>query len=80
VPALQAARVRARLTLTDQNGKPFRTPYGESLTTFELEAGALKLERLAPGTWKLDVVADDGRTWSGTATIVPGATVQMTLD
>ncbi len=80
VPALQTARVRARLTLTDQNGKPFRTPYGETLKGFELEAGALKLERLAPGTWKLDVAADDGRTWSGTATIVPGATVQMTLD
>jgi hypothetical protein len=80
VPALQNARVGARLTLTDQNGKPFRTAYGESLTTFDLEGGALKLQRLSPGTWKLDVKADDGRTWSGTATIVPGGTVTMTLD
>jgi protocatechuate 3,4-dioxygenase beta subunit len=80
VPALQDARVGARLTLTDQNGKPFRTAYGESLTSFDLEAGALKLQRLSPGTWKLDVKADDGRTWSGTATIVPGGTVTMTLD
>lgn len=80
VPALQNARVGARLTLTDQNGKPFRTAYGESLTSFDLESGALKLQRLAPGTWKLDVKADDGRTWSGTATIVPGGTVTITLD
>lgn len=80
VPALRNARIGARLTLTDQNGKPFRTAYGESPTTFDLEAGALKLQRLAPGTWKLDVKADDGRTWSGTATIVPGGTVTITLD
>jgi len=80
VPALQNARVGARVTLADQNGKPFRTAYGESLTAFELEAGALKLQRLAPGTWKLEVKADDGRTWSGTATIVPGGTVTITLD
>ncbi|MFL6203072.1 MAG: carboxypeptidase regulatory-like domain-containing protein [Thermoanaerobaculia bacterium] len=80
VPALLTARVGARVTLTDQNGKPFRNAYGESRATFELEAGARRLDRLAPGTWKLDVAADDGRTWSGTATVVPGGTVQVTLD
>jgi hypothetical protein len=80
VPALLTARIGARVTLTDQSGKPFRTAWGENQKGFELEAGALKLQRLAPGTWKLDVLADDGRTWSGTATIVPGGTVQVTLD
>ena len=53
---------------------------GKRLAAFALEAGALKLQRLTPGTWRLDVKADDGRTWSGTATIVPGGTVQVTLD
>ncbi|HEX5720596.1 MAG TPA: carboxypeptidase-like regulatory domain-containing protein [Thermoanaerobaculia bacterium] len=80
VPALLTAPIGARVTLTDQNGNPFHTPYGGSLTAFDLEAGALKLQRIAPGTWKLDVAADDGRTWSGTATIVPGGTVTITLD
>jgi len=80
VPALLMARIGARVTLTDQSGKPFRTAWRENQKGFELEAGALKLQRLAPGTWKIDVLADDGRTWSGTATIVPGGTVQVTLD
>lgn len=80
VPALFTARVGARVTLTGENGKPFRTAWGGNLNSFELQAGALRLERIGPGTWKLDVLADDGRTWSGTATVVPGGTVQVTLD
>jgi hypothetical protein len=43
--------------LTDQNGKPFRNAYGESRSTFDWRPAPLKLERLAPGTWKLDVLA-----------------------
>ena len=80
VPALMTARVGARVTLTDQDGKPYRTTWGDTLKGFPLEAGVLKLDRLAPGTWKLDVRADDGRTWSGTATVVPGRAAQVTLE
>jgi protocatechuate 3,4-dioxygenase beta subunit len=80
VPALQTARVDARVTLTDANGKRFRTAWQESAKGFALEAGALKLERVAPGTWKVDVTADDGRTWSGSATVVPGNTAQVVLE
>ena len=80
VPALQGMRVGARLTLTDQNGKPFRTPYGEALNRLDLDSGAIKLERLAPGTWTLAVAADDGRTWSGSAVVTPGGMTPVTLD
>lgn len=66
--------------LVDERGKPFRTAWGESPKGFELDAGVLKLDRLASGTWKLAVTADDGRTWSGTATVVPGTTARVTLD
>ena len=80
VPALAGTRIGAKVRLTDAGGKPFRTTWGDAKSAFDLDAGALKLERLAPGAWKVDVTADDGRTWTGTATVVPGGTVPVTLE
>ncbi|HEX3128595.1 MAG TPA: carboxypeptidase-like regulatory domain-containing protein, partial [Thermoanaerobaculia bacterium] len=80
VPALAGTRLGAKVRLTDAGGKPFRTPWGDAKADFDLDAGALKLERLAPGAWKVDVTAADGRTWTGTATVVPGGTVPVTLE
>jgi hypothetical protein len=80
VPALAGTRVGAKVRLTDAQGKPFRNAWGDSPTTFDLDAGAYKFERLAPGAWKVDVTAADGRTWTGTATVVPGGTAPVTLE
>ena len=77
VPALQGVRVGARVTLTDANGKPYRPTRGETLG---LNDGSFEVERLAPGAWQLAVTADDGRTWSGTATIIAGQRVEITLE
>jgi hypothetical protein len=80
VPALAGTRVGAQVRLTDANGKLFRTPWGDAPTAFDLDAGAHTFDRLAPGAWKVDVTAADGRTWTGTATVVPGGTVPVTLE
>jgi hypothetical protein len=80
VPALAGTRMGAKVRLTDANGKPFRTPWGDARSAFDLDAGAYKFERLAPGAWKVDVTAADGRTWTGTATVVPGGTAPVTLE
>lgn len=79
VPALVDSRMGAKIRLTDPNGKPYRNGWNPGRTDVDLVAGARKLERLAPGTWKIDVVADDGRTWSATATVVAGRTEPVTL-
>lgn len=80
VPALVGTRMGAKVRLTDAQGKPFRSAWGDARSAFDLDAGAYKFERLAPGTWKVDVTADDGRTWTGTATVVPGGTAPVTLE
>jgi hypothetical protein len=80
VPALAGTRIGAKVRLTDANGKLFRSPWGDALSAFDLDAGAYKFERLAPGAWKVDVTADDGRTWTGTATVVPGGTAPVALE
>jgi hypothetical protein len=80
VPALAGTRMGAKVHLTDAGGKLFRTTWGDARSAFDLDAGAYKFERLPPGAWKVDVTATDGRTWTGTATVVPGGTAQVSLE
>jgi hypothetical protein len=80
VPALAGTRIGAKVRLTDANGKAYRTPWGDAPAAIDLDAGAHTFDRLAPGAWKVDVTAADGRTWTGTATVVPGGTVPVTLE
>jgi protocatechuate 3,4-dioxygenase beta subunit len=83
VPALadpRSARIGAKVRLTDAGGKLFRSPWGDAPADFDLDAGAYKFERLAPGVWKVDVTAADGRTWTGTATVTAGGTAPVTLE
>lgn len=79
VPALSESRVAAKVRLTDANGRPYRVAWQPGQIDHDLRTGARRFDRIAPGTWKVDVTADDGRTWSGTATVAAGDTAQVTL-
>lgn len=80
VPGLSAARVGAKVKLTDASGKPFRVPWGgQVMKDFDLQGGTRRFEELPPGQWTLDVTATDGRTWTGSATVVPGGLAEVTL-
>lgn len=79
IPALAESRTGAKVRLTDANGKLYRIAWQPGQTDHDLRTGARKFERMAPGTWKVDVTADDGRTWTGTATVAAGDTAQVTL-
>jgi protocatechuate 3,4-dioxygenase beta subunit len=80
VPALASTRIGAKVRLTGADGKPFRSPWGDAPADLDLDAGAYKFERLAPGVWKVDVTAVDGRTWTGKATVTAGGMVPVTLE
>ncbi|MFL6293896.1 MAG: carboxypeptidase regulatory-like domain-containing protein [Thermoanaerobaculia bacterium] len=81
VAGLAEARVGAKVTLLDAAGKPFRMPWGgAAMKDFDLYAGSRKFDRLPPGTWTVAVSATDGRTWTGSATVVPGGMAEVTLE
>jgi uncharacterized GH25 family protein len=81
VPGLSEARVGAKVQLTDASGKLFRVPWGtQVMKDFDLQGGSRRFERLTPGQWTLSVSATDGRTWSGSATVLPGGMAEVTLE
>jgi len=81
VPGLSEARIAAKVTLTDASGRPYRAHYGSyAPKEFDLYGGTRNFDRLAPGTWKLTVAAADGRSWTGSATVTPGRTEEVTLE
>ena len=81
VPGLSQARVGAKVTLTDAGGKPYRMPWGGVVQKdFDLYGGMRRFEELPPGPWTLSVSATDGRTWQGSATVVPGGMAEVTLE
>jgi 5-hydroxyisourate hydrolase-like protein (transthyretin family) len=82
VPALAATSARATLTLARPDGRPFRIPYwaDQLRSEWPLAGGEATVGGLEPGTWNLTVTAGDGRTWSGTATVTPGGTAEVSLE
>lgn len=81
VPGLSQARVEATVKLTDASGKVYRVPWGgQVMKDFDLRGGSRRFEKLAPGQWTVNVSATDGRTWTGSATVVPGGTAEVTLE
>jgi hypothetical protein len=80
VGSLEGARVTAKARLTDSRGMLYRSVFRGGISEFDVNDGAASFERLAPGVWRVDVTAADGRTWSGSATVVPGGTAQVTLE
>jgi hypothetical protein len=81
VPGLSEARVGAKVRLTDAGGKLYRVPWGgHVMKDFDLQGGRRRFEELPPGQWTLNVSATDGRTWTGTATVLPGGMAEVTLE
>jgi uncharacterized GH25 family protein len=81
VPGLSEARVGAKVKLTDASGRPYRVPWGgQVMKDFDLQGGSRRFEKLSPGQWTLNVSATDGRTWTGSATVVPGGMAEVTLE
>ena len=81
IPGLSEARVGAKVKLTDASGKLYRVPWGaQVMKDFELQGGSRRFEELPPGQWTINVSATDGRTWTGSATVVPGGMAEVTLD
>lgn len=81
VPGLFEARVDAKVILTGADGKPFRAPWGNQIMKeFGIQGGSRRFERLPPGTWTVTVAATDGRSWTGSATVVPGGLAEVTLE
>ncbi len=82
VPGLSGARTAATVALTGAGGRPFRALEwsGGVKTSFELDSGSRRFERLPPGVWEVRVTAADGRTWTGKANVAPGVTAEVVLE
>lgn len=78
VPELAATGMAAQLTLTDPAGRSPWSGFGAGQAP--LDRGRLEIPSLAPGTWVVTVTAEDGGTWSATATVAPGAPTRLVLE
>ncbi|MCG8455968.1 MAG: carboxypeptidase-like regulatory domain-containing protein [Holophagales bacterium] len=80
VPSLAESRARAELHIRDAEGLsvPFR-PAGSTKGTWPVYGGRVILSSLPAGTWRLEVRADDGRTFTGQATTTPETTTVVEL-
>lgn len=72
---------RAAVTLTGSDGMTFAVPLGGGrwLRHWPTRGDRVTIGRLPPGVWRVLATADDGRSWSGTATTSPGAFVEVVL-
>jgi hypothetical protein len=82
VPALARDGVIARVSLTGPGGTAYRTFdfSGRVTTEWGLNSGNATFGRVPPGAWRVTARAVDGRTWTGTAAVVAGAEVEVTLN
>lgn len=78
VPALAAEGAVGYVTITDPAG---RTPWiGFGSQRAPMADGRLEIPSLAPGAWVVTATAEDGRTWTGTATVAPGQPNRVVLE
>jgi hypothetical protein len=81
VPDLAGEAVTAKATLTGGDGRPFgAVGWGSVRREFDVTYGRTTITGLPAGAWRVDVVAPDGRRWSGSAVTAPGATATVELD
>ncbi len=81
VPALAKEETAATVTFTGSGGV-YRTfePFSNQITSqWDLFQGIRNFTRIPAGTWQVTAKAADGRTFTGTAAVVPGNTVEVTL-
>ncbi|HKV08923.1 MAG TPA: hypothetical protein VJ725_12345, partial [Thermoanaerobaculia bacterium] len=81
VPALEKSGATATATLTSAAGQPLRLlRWGGLRSQWDLRAGILNLDGVPTGAWKITVQTADGQTWTGTASVAPGQTAEVTLE
>lgn len=81
VPALADGTVAATASLVGSGGAPLWLLGWEGVQSkWDLRSGVLYLGNVPAGLWQIAVRAADGRTWSGTASVTPGAEAATTLE
>lgn len=81
VPALVASGGKATITLTGSGGAPLRKLGWDGLRSeWDLYLGSAHFVRVPAGAWQVTVRAADGTTWTTTATVTPGAVVEVNLE
>ena len=82
VPELEE-EMMATVALSGPDGRPFVSVAGATLgpagDRVLMSAGQAVIPGLAPGAWSFTVRHTDGRTWTGSATVTPGATTEVSV-
>jgi hypothetical protein len=81
VPALTGDSTVVKVTLTGSGG-PFQgfDWDGRVRSEWDLYRGEADFSRVPAGSWQVTARAPDGRTWTGTATVTPGGSAEVTLE
>lgn len=82
IPELEGSALLARIHLTDVRGVPLSLPRrgGALQSQWSLFYGRASVDGLPAGSWSIEVVAADGRTWEGRGTVVAGLSSQVILN
>ncbi len=80
VPALEGDSTLATIRVKWPDGRPFRSLIWRSTREeWPMADGKGAVSGLGPGTWLIDVQTEDGRVWSGQATLGPGENPELVL-
>jgi hypothetical protein len=82
VPALEQAVIPAVVRLTGSDSRAFRGLgwTGDPVAEWGLSGGRARLDSIPPDPWDVQVVASDGRSWSGRLTAAPGVETAVALE
>lgn len=82
VVSIPDADVPVRVMLTDAQGRLFRALGwgGRIITEQRAVGGRLVLTALPPGSWTIQAIAADGRSWQGTAVTTAGGSAEVVLE
>jgi hypothetical protein len=81
VPALAGDGTVATVTLTGPGGLFHGFGWdGRVRSEWDLYRGEASFPRVPTGSWQVTALAPDGRTWTGTATVTPGGSAEVTLE